>query len=653
MKDRENFQDEELEIDLLDLLKDIVEKKKFIAKCTAACLIVAGAYCLIAKPVFESESVLRVKPSRGIAESMLENGMLGNVQLAQQQMMTYAEIIKSRSVVENTIKDVLGAQGEKLPEWDAFAKKNIKTSPVKNTELFKVTASGKSPEEAQKLNSRLVANFLSALVDISNSQQKQAKELLQKRAQDAKDELARAEKAMQEFQTEHKLLDPGTSVKILSERIAMVEKGANAARLDVENLNNRLAVVNGQLNNEGIRFAENSMVEKIRNQIEDLEVSRIALMNKYTEEHPKIVEINKRIGDLQNQMSQETQRVVALEVPSTNTVHAGMVKDKIDTEAKLAIAHRKLATLEKVRAENEEKLKTLPDLERKFALVKRDVDNAKNLHALFTKRFEESKAAEIATVGDVQIVDSASLPTKKSAPKRGMILAISVLLGALLSSGWVALKSILKPRLKNEAGVERFLHLPTLGAIKDFAEGTDIKAYSTLRSNIAFLAMDKGIKSFVLTSAVAGEGKTRTAKALAELLGETGSKVLLMDCNLLNPAKPMATSWQGDYANLVNYIEAGSQVDELHSAKASDGATGTFLNKDFAQAFKNLEEEYDYILLDASSVADAADTLDLCRLAGGTLLVAEAGSEAGQVKEAREKLAQVGANVLGIVLNKC
>ena len=92
---------------------------------------------------------------------------------------------------------------------------------------------------------------------------------------------------------------------------------------------------------------------------------------------------------------------------------------------------------------------------------------------------------------------------------------------------------------------------------------------------------------------------------------------------------------------------------ELPSATASNGATGTFLNKDFAQAFKNLEEEYDYILLDASSVADAADTLDLCRLAGGTLLVAEAGSEAGQVKEAREKLAQVGANVLGIVLNKC
>ena len=61
------------------------------------------------------------------------------------------------------------------------------------------------------------------------------------------------------------------------------------------------------------------------------------------------------------------------------------------------------------------------------------------------------------------------------------------------------------------------------------------EAYKSLRTNLNFMAMGKACKKLIFTSAIPGEGKSSVALNLAVSLAETGSRVLVIDCDLRKP----------------------------------------------------------------------------------------------------------------------
>ena len=58
--------EEEITIDLRELAHIVQKNARFIAKVTGGCIAVAGLYLLIASPVYESDSLLRIKQPKGI-----------------------------------------------------------------------------------------------------------------------------------------------------------------------------------------------------------------------------------------------------------------------------------------------------------------------------------------------------------------------------------------------------------------------------------------------------------------------------------------------------------------------------------------------------------------------------------------------------------
>ena len=463
----QGLKDEELEIDLFELWDAIVAKRKFIGKCTAVCVAVAALYCIVASPVYESESLIRIKQDKGIGASLLENAMGGNVQLTQQQMMTYAEILKSRSVVEPTIKATQEAKDGKYPLYEAFLKARIKTEPYKNTELLKITANANTPEDAQKLNNALLDSFLAKLVDMTNTQQRATREFLGKRTEEAKEELTKAEAALSKFQQENKVFNPSESVKLLSDRLALVEKTAAENEIARNISSSKLDAINGQLSGDAAAIADNTKIKNIQKSLTDLEVEYVGNLNKYTKKHPRMIELQEQIAKLKTKMAEETQKVANMQAPSDNAVHQGLLSGKLQSEAELAVANNKKEALDKLRKQNDADLERLPELEKAYATVKRDADVANELYVLLAKRYEESKVAAVISVNDVQIVDRGNLPDQKSAPKRAKILIIATLLGALLSSGFAAVMSILNRRVRTEDDVLNYLNIPVLGNIPD------------------------------------------------------------------------------------------------------------------------------------------------------------------------------------------
>ena len=467
MEDQEYTRDQEFTIDLMEVAEILSENRKPIAKITGGFIVLAILYLLIASPVYESEALLRIKQQQGLGSSLLDAATGGNVAMSQQQMSTYAEILKSRSVVVPVIEATEEQKGGKYPAYEEYVKSHITTAPFKNTEIMQVKVTGKSPEEAQKANKLLVDNFLKRITGLSRTEQTATKGFLDERVKAAKADLDKAETAMQQYKAEHKIISPSASASVFTDRIAEIEKQAAANQVALEAAQAKLNAINSQLGSSGAASADNRTIQQYNQELAKLESERIGYLDKYTAKHPKMIEVNDRIANLKTKIQQEIHKVAALQAPSDNAVHQGLVASKFQSESEVAVARQKAAALQQVIDQNNAELEKLPEVEKGYVKAARDAQVANEIYVMLAKRLEESKVAEVMQPNNVQVVDEPTLPEKPIRPRKALILVLAALAGFLLSSGYAVANELMNRTIRSEEDVKTFLALPVLGAIPD------------------------------------------------------------------------------------------------------------------------------------------------------------------------------------------
>ena len=461
------MEDQEYTIDLMEVVDIISENRKPIAKITGVFIALAILYLLIASPVYESEALLRIKQQQGLGQSLLDVATGGNVQMSQQQMSTYAEILKSRGVVVPVIEATEEEKDGKYPEYERYVESNITTSPFKNTEILQLKVKGKSPEQAQKANRLLVETFLLRMTELSRVEQTATKNFLQTRTDAAKQDLDKAETALQDYKIENKILTPSDSSKLFLDRIALAEKEAAVNRIELGTAQAKLNAANSILGGEGRNIADNRTVQAYNAQLAKLEAERISYLDKYTEKHPRMIELNDQIAELKAKIQEETRKVAALQAPSDNAVHQRLVSSKFQSEGELIVAQQKAALLQEVIDQNNRDLEQLPAVEKGYVKVARDAQVANELYVMLAKRLEESKVAEVMQPNNVQVVDEPTLPEKPISPRKGRTLVLAALLGILLSSGYIVAMELMNRTIRTEEDVKNYLALPVMGAIPD------------------------------------------------------------------------------------------------------------------------------------------------------------------------------------------
>lgn len=461
------MEDQEYTIDLMEVAEIISENRKPIAKITGVFVALAILYLLIASPVYESEALLRIKQQQGLGSSLLDAATGGNVAMIQQQMSTYAEILKSRGVVVPVIEATEQEKDGKYPEYEKYVESNITTSPFKNTEILQLKVKGKSPGQAQKANQLLVETFLQRMTDLSRVEQTATKNFLQNRTDAAKQDLDKAETVLQDYKIENKILTPSDSAKLFLDRIALVEKEAAANRIEMGTAQAKLNAANSILGGEGQYTADNRTVQAYNAQLAKLEAERISYLDKYTEKHPRMIELNDQIAELKAKIAEETRKVAALQAPSDNAVHQRLVVSKFQSEGELIAARQKAELLQEVIDQNNKDLEQLPAVEKGYVKAARDAQVAGELYIMLAKRLEESKVAEVMVPTNVQIVDEPTLPDRPIAPRKGWTLALAALLGLLLGSGYTVALQLMNRTIRTEDDVKNYLGLPVMGAIPD------------------------------------------------------------------------------------------------------------------------------------------------------------------------------------------
>lgn len=276
----------------------------------------------------------------------------------------------------------------------------------------------------------------------------------------------------------------------------------------------------------------------------------------------------------------------------------------------------------------------------------------------------------------INTVSGPTVPTFPVAPNLRLMLAIGLAAGLLLGVLYAVARELLDTSIRTPESAQHVTKAPVLGvipldsgtrrtplALTEPGASSRAEAYRKLRTNIRFLGATEAAKVVLVTSAVAGEGKTVTALNLALTLVEMGERVLFIDADLRRPRAAEYLDVSGQ-VGLTNVLAGEVAVDDALQPWGADGLT--FLaagslppnpsellgSHQMRQLVANLQKRYDHIVLDTPPVLPVTDAVVASAHADIVVMVIRAGKTTrAQVHIAVDALRSGSATLAGPVLN--
>jgi polysaccharide chain length determinant protein (PEP-CTERM system associated) len=470
---------EETTLDLKDIIR-IVRKRRKIILYTFLCLVIITAIIsFIIPPTYEAETNIRIKQPKGLADSLLGNLPVGNAAGTKQLMSTYAEILKSRTVVQSVI-DSTQANKEKIPTYEQMLLR-ISTLPVKDTEILEVKVQAETPEEAQLVANTLIDTFIERLTTLVRSEQRIVREFIGERLKESQKELIASENAMEQYKREQKIIAPTEEIKAMVERVTAVAKQASENEITMAMANAKLGGLNQQLSAQkaGV-IADNLLIQQYKSKLAELAIEKAALQQNYTDKHPKVLANRAALEETRNKLSEEIAKVLRTDAPSNNPIQQALLQGRIQAEVEVAVAGAQKQALDRLQAEGEKELSKLPAKEQGFIRVMRDANVAQEIYIMLAKRHEEARISEVMEPTDIQIIDRAIPPEEPIKPRKALNIIIAGILGLFLGTGAAFALEYINKTIRDAEDVQLYLDLPVLGSIPDFDSNTEAPKNTTL-----------------------------------------------------------------------------------------------------------------------------------------------------------------------------
>lgn len=200
------------------------------------------------------------------------------------------------------------------------------------------------------------------------------------------------------------------------------------------------------------------------------------------------------------------------------------------------------------------------------------------------------------------------------------------------------------------------------------ASGNDVpfnyvESFKSLRTNLNFIAATEKLNTFILTSAIPGEGKSNTAINLAITLAEDSKSVVVVDCDLRKPSLNRYLKLGRNFKGVTDILTGNATVEDaliqfedlgIHvlTAGAVPPNPSEMLSAEPMQKLvEDLKAAFDYVILDTPPVSVVTDAAILGRYADGALLCVRSDFAPKEtVQLAKERLTAVGVRILGVVL---
>ncbi|NYF99044.1 capsular exopolysaccharide synthesis family protein [Janibacter cremeus] len=273
-------------------------------------------------------------------------------------------------------------------------------------------------------------------------------------------------------------------------------------------------------------------------------------------------------------------------------------------------------------------------------------------------------------------IEPAVAPSRPTSPDPVRNIGLGLLAGLVLGIGLAFLRHALDTKVRGEEDIRAHSDAPMLAglpleqtpkrgliSLEDQPHGRHAEAVRRLRTNLMFIDVTTGRHSFVVTSAVPGEGKTTTAVNLALAMADSGRRTLLVDADLRNPSVARTLGMEGsvglttvllgeadEHEVIQSWGSAG--MDVLPAGPIPPNPSELLGSAPMEALLTSLVQQYDFVLIDSPPVVPVIDAVVIERLTGGLLMVV--GVDRTRKKDlaaALRQLETVGARVSGFARN--
>ncbi len=512
---------------------------------------------------------------------------------------------------------------------------------------------------------------------------------------EARVKLERAQDARQEFMGRHKNLVIPLSFEDARHMVSELEQESEAAGAAIEENQSRVSALKRTLGTRtsakiDLNSAPSSaVIERLQAESAAREVELMTLRNKYTEEHPKIKEVQGVLENIKNRLASELRKSYDIGNAPASLEYQFLTGDISRYEAEKLAAQARRNGIERLVRQARNQLAGLPEIESEYNSLNMDYRAARDAYMDLKNKYSQSRLA--VSIAEKQREDKMGIGlidpalTADETPgskfqKKSVKMAIAFIIALIVGVGLVLFVEGMDTSIRDVDQVEDRYQLPVLGVIpalreaavksgsvlvlRDSPNSVFAEPYRIMRANFMALAERTGVRSVIITSTLPGEGKTTTAGNFAASLAEAHKKVILIDADLRNPSlhrnfgvrkNPGLSEYLAEEATLEDVLYPTTIENLLLISAGSIPESPARLIS--SQRMKNLLEELtqqaEYVVIDTPPAVAFSDAMELGSVADAMILVVGAGSKLESAHfHARTQLANAHAELVGTVLNR-
>lgn len=665
--------------DVRDYLRIVTKRKWFIALVALAAMVVGGLYTISYAKTFRASALVIVRPQVRPTYWPGEAGM----QALQRQEVGLDSLarIAGSSVCAQGAADKLSNPPTPRKPLKVSAQEiaaSISVTPER-PDLLHIDATNHDGPNAVEFANAVAEAFVDRSLKLQQVESTAAKEYLNGAMRGAEAELDAAQTELATCQQEIGVVVPeaepaGDVEQLRGYQIKLDEaRGALAAAVS------SVAVLQDQLrrtpNSTAIKQeAPNPSRLALQEQLETASVSLNELRARYTDTWPAVQEMKDRVAQLQVEIARTPETITTTSV-AADPDHAALQRTLVEARRLVADLQARVASLSGDVARLASTQRTMPEkLGRMQRLIDR-VELAKASYKDLQEQLGSARLSEAMKQADAEVIGRAGV-AEETSPRLKRMLLFSMMLGLAAGVLLALFMEALDDTLHSPEDVATYTEATFLGMVP-LLEGQErglntvlapksppAEAYRSLRSNIRFAQVDHPARTFMVTSAGAGEGKSLTTANLAVVFAQAGQKVLLVDTDLRRPSLHRVFNVSAT-RGLTNVLVGESNLADVIVETGVPGLrlvpTGPLPpnpaelleSAPMNRVIEQSKELADIVFFDTPPAIVLTDAVIMSAKVDRAILVAEAGKVTRDAfNEVCRLITNARGTILGVVLNK-
>lgn len=682
----------------------LIRRRAWLIGVFLGVLSTAAIVTLILKPTYQSSMQLLIEPNYQSKQSAGADIPFAdaNVEIDNSTQLT---LMRSTQMLQKALDSLK----QEYPELQIkHLRKRLILTQVEDdktkTKVFQVVYTDTDPVKAQRVLEAIQTVYL----DYNRKQQElrlaNGLSFINEQLPEAQGELDAAETTLEQFRKKQNLIDPTLQSKVLIETLNTVQQDRRTNLAQLRETQARYNELQQQLQRSPqntattARLSESTRYQTLLNEIQKIELELAKERQRFSDSSPVVKRLLAEYQEQQTLLQQETERVLGAPIPASGSrlLQQGQLgKNDLDLASQLTAAQVDLQALQareqslaKMEQSLNAELKQFPYLLSEYNRLQPNLEiRRETLQELLRARQE--LGLEIARGGfDWQVVEQPRLGDKVSPSwKKNMLLGAAA--GLMLGCVAAFLRDSLDDAVHTPDELKQQVGLPLLGMVpqmpiagtrgsrqrlhysqspaltaevlqsRPFREALDL-----VYKNIQLLNPVSPFRSLVVTSALAGEGKTTLSLGLAMSAARLHQRVLLIDADLRHPSLHqqlelpnewgLSTLLTSDTAtiaqSMIQPLPSYGNISILTAGPVPTDPAKLLSSRRLGELMTIFEQTYDLILLDAPPVIGIVDAILAASFCNGVVLVGGIGqvtrTELTQAVTMLNKL-----NVIGTIAN--